>query len=384
MKLAILGCRGIPAQYGGFETFAEELATRLAMMGVDVTVFCPTDTPKAEVIYRGVTLRFIRSRPLKQFSEVIWDVDCFWAARREFDVVYMLGVGAGFAAWVPRMFGTIVWINSDGIEWKRGKWSRVQRIYLALAEGLSVLFASRIIADAEAIAKYLRARYRRLKRMSTVAYGANLPTSSPNLSLIEDWGLKPDDYYLVVCRLEPENHVLEIIEGFVQSKSSLTIVILGNTANPNHYVRQLLAYRSDQVRFVGAVYEKEKLAALRIYARGYMHGHSVGGTNPSLLEAMACSNLVIAHDNPFNREVLGESGLFFETPDQLASIVSAVDEGRVDVETRRRRSRDIISSRYRWDQIAEVYFGLLCSAVGANASPELKGSGAVPPKSSIQ
>ena len=184
--------------------------------------------------------------------------------------------------------------------------------------------------------------------------------------------------------MEPENHVLEIIEGFVQSKSSVPIVILGNTANPNHYVRQLLAYRSNQVRFVGAVYEKEKLAALRIYARGYMHGHSVGGTNPSLLEAMACSNLVIAHDNPFNREVLGESGLFFETPDQLASIVSAVDEGRVDVETRRRRSRDIISSRYRWDQMAEVYFGLLCNAVGANASPELKGSGAVPPKSSIR
>src|ERR1700722_1936818 len=121
MKLAILGCRGIPAQYGGFETFAEQLATRLVMMGVDVTVFCPTDTPRAEVIYRGVTLRYIRSRPLRQFSEVIWDVDCFLAARRGFDVVYMLGVGAGFAAWIPRMFGTIVWINSDGIEWKRGK-----------------------------------------------------------------------------------------------------------------------------------------------------------------------------------------------------------------------------------------------------------------------
>jgi glycosyltransferase involved in cell wall biosynthesis len=384
MKLAILGCRGIPAQYGGFETFAEQLATRLVMMGVDVTVFCPTDTPRAEVIYRGVTLRYIRSRPLRQFSEVIWDVDCFWAARRGFDVVYMLGVGAGFAAWIPRLFGTTVWINSDGVEWKRAKWSHAQRVYLALAEGLSVLFASRIIADAEAIAMYLRTRYRGLKRMSTIAYGADLPASSQKLSLIEDWDLKSDNYYLVVCRLEPENHVLEIIEGFVRSKSPVPIAILGNTANPNHYVRQLLAYQSDYVRFVGAVYEKEKLAALRLYARAYMHGHSVGGTNPSLLEAMACSNLVIAHDNPFNREVLGESGLFFETPDQLASIVSAVDEGRVDVETRRRRSRDIISSRYRWDQIAEVYFGLLCNAVGAKTNPELKGSGAVPPKSNIQ
>jgi glycosyltransferase involved in cell wall biosynthesis len=383
MKVAILGTRGIPAQYGGFETFAEQLATRLVMMGIDVTVFCPADSPRPETIYRGVTLRYVRSRRLKQFSEVVWDVVCFWAARRGFDVVYMLGVGAGFAAWIPRIFGTVVWINSDGIEWKRSKWSFPQRAYLALAEGLSVLFASRIIADSAAIATYLRARYRGLRRISTVAYGADLPTEQPDKTLIEEWDLQPGEYYLIVCRLEPENHVLEIIEGFMRANSSLPIVILGGITNPNNYVRRLLSYQSNQVRFVGTVYEPEKLAALRIYARAYMHGHSVGGTNPSLLEAMACANLVIAHDNPFNREVLGDSGLYFITPDELALIVNAVEGNLVDAELRRQGAEDIIASRYLWDQIADAYFDLLNDSVRADATAGMKGtkSGAIPPRS---
>ena len=310
MKLAILGTRGIPAQYGGFETFAEQLATRLSRMCVDVTVFCPADAPRPKTVFRGVTLQYIKSRPLKQFSEVVWDLNCFWAARRSFDVVYMLGVGAGFAAWLPRLFGTVVWINTDGIEWKRSKWSLPQRAYLAFVEGLSVLFASRIIADAEAIAQYLRTRYRGLRRVSTIAYGADLPDGNPNSQLLEEWGLQAWQYYLVVCRLEPENHVLEIIQGFMKSEPSFPLVIVGNVTQPNGYVCKLLTYRSDRVCFLGAVYEQEKLAALRIFAKAYMHGHSVGGTNPSLLEGMACSNLVIAHDNPFNREVLGEAGLY--------------------------------------------------------------------------
>jgi glycosyltransferase involved in cell wall biosynthesis len=282
----------------------------------------------------------------------------------------MLGVGAGCAAWIPRLFGTEVWINTDGIEWKRSKWSFAQRCYLALAEALSVLFASRIVADAEAIASYLRRRYRGLRRMSLVAYGAEPPAETPPRAAIGEWGLQPDEYYLVVCRLEPENHVLEVIEGFIQSHSSLPIVVLGNITTPNNYVRKLLTYRSDQVRFLGTVYEQEKLEALRVHARSYIHGHSVGGTNPSLLEAMACSNLVIAHDNPFNREVLAEAGLYFSTSDQLASVVNLVDEHRVDVEILRRRTREIISSRYRWDQIADAYFALLCDAVNSDVNAD--------------
>jgi len=359
IRLAILGTRGIPAHYGGFETFAEQLATRLAGHGVKVTVFCPAPFSKSDETYRGVTLKFVKFPKLGKYSEMFWDARCFCVARRGFDVVYMLGLGGAFAAWVPRLFGVCVWVNTDGIEWKRTKFNWPQRTYLALAEALSVLFASRIIADAAAIAAYLRHRYQGVKKISMIAYGAVPPTETPSDLLINEWGLQADSYYIVVCRLEPENHVLEIIEGFERSSSNRTLVILGNVENPNTYVKLLLAHRTDQVRFIGVVYDREKLEALRFYARAYMHGHSVGGTNPSLLEAMACSNLVIAHDNPFNREVLGDAGLFFKTSDELASTVNAIDAATIDKGILRKAASDRIREQYLWDHVTESYLELL-------------------------
>jgi lipopolysaccharide/colanic/teichoic acid biosynthesis glycosyltransferase/glycosyltransferase involved in cell wall biosynthesis len=371
IRLAILGTRGVPARYGGFETFAEQLATRLVSRGVDVTVFCPADAPKCDATYQGVTLRYIPSPAMGAFSEVVWDVKCFWNARREFEVVYMLGVGAGFAAWIPRLFGAAVWINSDGMEWKRTKWSLLQRMYLAVAEAASVLFASRIVADADTIAEYLRDRYPGLKKISTIAYGADIPALTPERQILNEWKLNPDGYYLIVCRLEPENNVFEILEGFERANSSLPLVVLGNVENPNAYVRKLLEFGSDRIRFVGTLFDRERLNALRYYARAYFHGHSVGGTNPSLLEAMACSNLVIAHDNPFNREVLGDSGLHWSTSDELASIVSAVDGLRVNADLRGKKAAEIVRSRYQWDHIADVYLGLLKDALRVNARGRL-------------
>ena len=367
IRLAILGTRGVPARYGGFETFAEQLATRLVSRGVDVTVYCPADTPKSDATYQGVTLRYILSPALGAFSEVVWDVKCFWNARRDFEVVYMLGVGAGFAAWIPRLFGAAVWINSDGMEWKRTKWSLLQRMYLAVAEAASVLFASRIVADADTIAEYLRDRYPGVKKISTIAYGADIPATTPERQILNEWKLNPDGYYLIVCRLEPENNVYEILEGFERAKSSLPLVVLGNVENPNAYVRKLLEFGSDRIRFAGTLFDRDRLNALRYYARAYFHGHSVGGTNPSLLEAMACSNLVIAHDNPFNREVLGDSGLHWSTSDDLASIVKAVDGLRVNANWRGKKAAEIVRSRYQWDHIADVYLGLLKDALRVNA-----------------
>jgi glycosyltransferase involved in cell wall biosynthesis len=369
-KLAILGTRGIPALYGGFETFAEQLATRLADHRVDVTVFCPSSSPKISETYRSVTLRFEPFPDLGKYSEMVWDGRCFCAARRGYDVVYMLGLGGAYAAWVPRLFGAEVWINTDGVEWKRTKFNWPQRTYLALAEALSVLFATRVIADSSAIAAYLRQRYPGLRRVSTIAYGADIPSRMPSEALIREWGLASNGYYIVVCRLEPENHVLEIIEGFEESNSPLPLVILGNIENPNAYVRRLLAHGGDRIRFLGTVYDKEKLAALRFFACAYVHGHSVGGTNPSLLEAMACSNLVIAHDNPFNREVIGTSGLFFKTRADLAAHVDAVNGAQVDGQLLGKQARDIIRSRYEWDQIADSYLELLDSDRRAAAADD--------------
>ncbi len=280
-------------------------------------------------------------------------------ASGQFDVVYMLGLGGAFAAWVPRLWGSKVWVNTDGVEWKRTKFNWPQRIYLALAETLSVLFAHRIIADSPAIADYLRRRYPGLHRVSNIAYGADIPKTTPRQRLIEEFDLQVDKYYLVVCRLEPENHVLEIISGFEKSGSSMPLVILGNIESPNPYVSELLRHRSARVRFAGTVFDHEKLIALRFHCRAYIHGHSVGGTNPSLLEAMACSNFVIAHNNPFNREVLKEFGLFFSAAIDLASTVKAIDAGDVDTEAYRSGAASRIAEHYQWDQIADDYVELL-------------------------
>jgi glycosyltransferase involved in cell wall biosynthesis len=367
MKLAILGTRGIPARYGGFETFAEQLAIHLAGRGVSVTVFCPARFCKPDSIYRGITLKYVKSPGLGSLSETAWDVQCLWRARREYDVVYMLGVGAGFAAWIPRLYGATVWINSDGVEWKRRKWTWLQRAYLAAAEAMSVLFSTRIIADADAIAEYLRKRYPGLRKVSTIAYGADIPALKPRQELLKEWSLKPGSYYLVVCRLEPENHILEIVEGFEKSKSGRQLVILGNIESSSSYVQTLLRHKSERIRFLGTVYDKAELSTLRCYACAYLHGHSVGGTNPSLLEAMACSNLVIAHDNPFNREVLGSCGLYWSTSEEVASIVDAVDELRVDADYRMTMAVEIIRTRYSWERIADAYLSALHDARPASA-----------------
>jgi glycosyltransferase involved in cell wall biosynthesis len=359
LKLAILGTRGIPAQYGGFETFAEEIAVRLTSRGVDVTVFCPSRTAKPDDRYRGVTLRYVKYPPESGFSEVLWDCKCFWAARHGFDVVYMLGVGASFAAWIPRLSGTKVWINSDGLEWKRTKWNPAQRLYLALAETLGVILASRIIADSPAIDDYLRSRYMGYKQISTIAYGAEVPIVRPDHGVLAEWGLAPYRYSLVVCRLEPENHVLEIVEGFEMASTSYPLVVLGDVRTPNRYVRRLLTHASDHVRFIGTVYDKRKLEALRYYSWAYFHGHSVGGTNPSLLEAMACSNLVVAHDNAFNRSVLDDAGLYFSDSDDLASLLIDLEASGRDTTALRAGANAIIEGRFQWGQIADEYLQLL-------------------------
>ena len=361
MKLAILGTRGIPARYGGFETFAEEVAIRLSGRGVDVTVMCPANSLRKDEEYRGVKLKYMTIPNAGPATQVLWDVKCFWAARHGFDIVYMLGVGAAFAAWMPRMWGSTVWLNTDGIEWKRAKWNWVQRAYLLCSEALSVVFSSHVIADSAAIESQLKSRYVALKKISCIAYGAYPVTETPSPEPLAEWGLRPDGYYIVVCRLEPENHVWEIIEGFERSKSDLPLILLGDTQEPNGYVRRLLERRSEQIRFIGTVYDKEKLVTLRSHARAYFHGHSVGGTNPSLLEAMACGNLVVAHANPFNEEVLGDTALFFRTPQDLASIVDTIDAGQLDADHLRRSAKERIQSKYRWDQIADAYLALLNS-----------------------
>lgn len=371
LRVAILGTRGIPAAYGGFETFAEQLATRLAARGHRITVYAEADgVPTADGRHQGVRVRYRRRPAWGPASTLAYDCACLWDARRGYDLVYMLGYGAAWACWWPRLFGVPVWINVDGLEWARSKWGRLARAYLRAMEWLSSRAPTRVLADAQAIADRYARLYPRGAPCSFIAYGAELPAEPsrepPDLSR---WNLQAGEYVLAVARPEPENHVLEIVEGHALWGGDWPLVVVGNVQSATPYQKRLLALASDKVRFIGGVYDAHQLTALRMGAGCHVHGHSVGGTNPSLLEALACGNLIVAHDNPFNREVARDAAQYFQTSRQLAEALKRLRALPVgERQTMADRAREIVAQHYTWDSIAAQYENLMraeCTGIAA-------------------
>jgi glycosyltransferase involved in cell wall biosynthesis len=360
MRLAILGARGIPAHYGGFETFAEQLAVRLVERGHEVTVFCEAAVG-ANGEYKGVKLRHVPTRDLGPLVTVVYDAACLWHARSSFDVIYMLGYGSSALCWLPRIWGTKVWINMDGLEWARGKWGRIARWYLRLSEAMAMWTPDRIIADAAAIKENLQSRYRKLPPCDVIPYGCEI-VSEARPEDLKNFGLEPGSYYLVVCRFEPENLIREIVEGFLESNTQARLVLVGDHTRKSVYVQSLGKYKSDRLLFTGTVYDAARIHALRYFCRAYLHGHSVGGTNPSLLEAMGCGNVVIANDNPFNREVLGGSALFFSTSEEVSARLHGVDTGKVDIANMKARVVERVKQYYSWSRITDYYCELISLA----------------------
>ena len=364
LRIALLGARGIPASYGGFETFAEQLSIRLVERGHEVTVYAETSESSVEdTFYQGVRVRHKRRPRWGAASVLAYDCACLWDARRGYDLVYMLGYGAAWACWWPRVFGVPVWINVDGLEWARSKWGRVARIYLRCMEWVASRVATRLIADAEAIAQRFRETYPKGAPSSFIAYGAELVQDRDvDPSVLSAWALKPRRYMLVVARPEPENHILEIVQGYEMHGGDWPLVIVGDVSGATAYQQLLRQHASDRVRFVGGIYDTGQLASLRVHAACYLHGHSVGGTNPSLLEALACGNWVIAHDNPFNREVARDAADYFATPEQLArSLDLVVGQSDAMLPQRSQRARDIVAEHYTWEGIADAYEALMLS-----------------------
>jgi glycosyltransferase involved in cell wall biosynthesis len=359
MKIAILGTRGIPAHYGGYETFAEKLGTGLSARGYDVTVFCESGESRESDVFQRVKLRNVSAPFLGPLQTILYDVQCLWAARQGYDVVYMLGYGAAPFCLIPRLWGSEVWINPDGLEWARAKWGIIAKSYFRLMEWISLYSANRIIADAEAIAASLADRHGRVRACTVIRYGCDVieePSPEPPLS---EWNLFSESYYLVVCRLEPENHVLEILRAFQQSRSNRRLIVAGDHLAKTGYIEQLRAVRDPRIRMIGTVYDQVKLTCLRYHSFAYLHGHSVGGTNPSLLEAMGCGNLIIAQDNPFNRETLGPCGYYFANVPGLTKAIDLAE--REDQERARLREacRTRACTEYRWPDVISRYVALL-------------------------
>ena len=361
-RIAILGTRGIPARYGGFETFAEQLSVRLVQLGCEVTVYAEADHHgESSRIWQGVRVQPIAVPRWGAASVIGYDLRCLWDARRRFDLVYMLGYGAAFACALPRLYGVPVWINVDGLEWARSKWSWMARRYLRTMEWVASWSATRVIADAEVIAQRFRQLYPCGAVCSYVAYGAPLVPYAER-PLVMD-GMASEPYFLVVARLEPENHVLDILQGhrlYSQQGGAVPLLIVGDHTRHTAYCAKLQACAGEGVQFLGAIHDQSKLQALRVGALAYLHGHSVGGTNPSLLEALGCASLVVAHDNPFNREVLGAHADYFQGPQDLAASLRALTRLPAQVlEDRRQAAYRIIAERYTWEHITHEYQRLL-------------------------
>ncbi len=357
MRVAILGTRGIPARYGGFETFAEQLAIRWARdPRFEITVVCPGSPGSGPSELSGVKLRYVSTPSAGPVMNLVFDVRSLWQCRRDYDLIYMLGFSASWGLVLPRLYGTRVWLNMDGLEWKRSKWGLAARAYLRATQWISIFTASRLIADAAAIGDYYRRTYGSRIRCSFIPYGANLIEDEPGSTALLPAGIQPGEYFLVVARLEPENQVLEMIEGYEEANVPQPLVVVGNL-DATAYVRRLRGAAGERVRFVGGVYNPRALAAVRFHARAYLHGHTVGGTNPSLLEALAAGRPIIAHDNPFNREVAGDVACYFRGSGDLATLLrSALAESAGS--ERSARSRQRVVRQYSWDRVTRAYVAL--------------------------
>jgi glycosyltransferase involved in cell wall biosynthesis len=362
LHIGIIGTRGIPNRYGGFEAFAEQLAPRLVDRGHQITVFCSHDQEFREPIFKGVTLDF-RYNPEKRIGtpgQFIYDLNCNLKVRRDaLQVVLHLGYTSDSVwhwLWRP---GAVHITNMDGFEWQRSKYSKPVRKFLKRAESWAARHSHALVADSQVVLEYLQNTYN--TPACYIAYGAEIPEGF-DLSRLHSFGLEAGRYDLVIARMEPENNIEMAIQAHLRAGTTKPLVIIGNETGYGDLLKS--RYRNEvSVRFQPPCYDKETLHSIRHYCRYYIHGHSSGGTNPSLLEAMACGCHIIAHENPFNKEVLGGNALFYRDADTLAGIFSESADYEV-IAKRSSKNLEIIRNRYSWDHITDAYEVLFCRTAG--------------------
>ncbi len=355
LRIALVGTRGVPARYGGFETAAEEIGQRLAARGHQVRAYCRTgNSTEPMTSYLGmdlVTLPALRKRSLETLSHVGLSVAHLYAHR--VDAVLMFN--AANSPWLPflRLARLPVAVNVDGLEWKRAKWSGAGRKYYRSAEARAVRWADAIVADAAGIAQYYQDEFG--APTTQIYYGAPI-LGQTDLGKLAELGLEPEKFHVAVARFEPENHVREIVEGYVRSQATLPLVVVGSAPYANEYTDQVhaAAQGDPRVRFLGGVWDQDQLNALYANALTYLHGQSVGGTNPSLLRAIGGGTAVLSYDVVFNREILRGDGQFFRTPAQLAALLEGAE---ADVEVTRAHGAALLkrAADYDWDDVAAKY-----------------------------
>ena len=353
-RIAILGTRGIPNHYGGFEQLTEHLAPGLVKAGHEVTVYNSHNHPYQGKEWQGVEIRHCYDPEywMGSAGQFIYDLNCLIDARkRNFDVILQLGYTSS-SIWgllFPR--SAMIIYNLDGLEWQRTKYSKLTRRFLLYAEKLAVKFSDFCIADSPVIQSYFRKKYG--IESEYIAYGAEL-FKETNEGMLREYGISAGNYFLLIARMEPENNIETILDGFTESDTDKKILVIGDATNKfGNYLQH--KFREDKrILFGGSIYEQKKIHALKSFSHLYFHGHSTGGTNPSLLEAMASKALIAAHDNAFNRRVLEKDALYFSGPADITALVDNIPED-VCRECMIRHNQEKIRQDFNWPGIIAHY-----------------------------
>jgi len=371
MHVLILGTRGIPSRHSGFETFAQDFALFLRSRDHAVTVYCQVASEETvhEDTWNGIR-RVLIPAGNGPVATMLFDWKCIQHALHEKGVALTLGYNTGVFNLFYRFSGMPNIMNMDGIEWIREKWSRPAKIWFWLNEWAGARVANHLVADHPEIGKHL-ARHTSQRKIAVIPYGADAITSAP-LSLIRKYGLSPKGYYLLIARAEPENSILEIVRAYSLRKRGVPLVILGNyNRDGTRYQNKVLDAAGPEIRFLGAIFERDIVGALRLHARAYFHGHRAGGTNPSLVESLAAGNAVIAHDNRFTRWVAGEGAQYFRSAEDIDRIVASLNANPAQLLVMEAASRERHLESFTQEKILTAYEELLIQfAPAVSVEPE--------------
>lgn len=355
MKIAIIGTRGIPNHYGGFEQCAEYLAAGLVKRGFELIVYNSHNHPYKEKVWNGVQIVhcYDPEDKLGTAGQFIYDLNCILDVRkRDCDIILQLGyTSSSVWGWLmPKK--ALVTTNMDGLEWKRTKYSKWVKKFLRYAESLGVKHSDHLISDSIGIKKYLKNKYG--VDSTYIAYGATV-FKNHDINVLKDFKLESQKYDMLIARLEPENSIEIILDGVMEAKLSRPFLVIGNYKTPygNYLIEKYKEYK--QIQFVGSIYDINILNNLRFYSNIYFHGHTVGGTNPSLLEAMASNSLICANDNDFNRFVLENDAVYFNNKYEVANHLASLIYEDNKIQLMLLENKKKILNVFDWEIIIDQY-----------------------------
>jgi glycosyltransferase involved in cell wall biosynthesis len=353
IKVAFVGTRGIPNNYGGFEQFAEYISKELVQSDFEVTVYNPSFHSYNASEYEGVKIvkKWSPEALIGNSANFIYDFLSYRnAIKSNHDIVYLAGYSTVFPANILiRKNNSKIVTNMDGLEFKRSKYSKLAQIFILFTEKIAVWRSDFLVSDNIGIQKYYEKTYK--KSSFFIPYGAEIPLTFDE-SILKTYNVVKNEYFLLIARFEPENNLEMIFNGYLKSSSKLKFLAVGNC---NNKYGKSIQKKYPQIQYIDSLYNKEHLNSLRHFSSIYFHGHSVGGTNPSLLEAMACQSFIFSHNNEFNKSVLHDNANYFKNSEEISNGISNIEEIKIKKNNFVESNLKKIKSIYTWENICNLH-----------------------------